>query len=89
MGWGKTYHSLRITVPWANHEAVPDTPQPKLPFVMEAYCRSPYPSHTVYVNGDNGHGGCVEHCLSAEIPPALNMHKYVNTDSLRSEDDHI
>lgn len=31
-----THHSLRVAVPWTNHEPVPDLVQPELPSVMEA-----------------------------------------------------
>ena len=89
IGVGKTYHSLRITVPWANHETVPDLPQPKLPSVMEPNCISPNPNHTIYGSRDDAHGACIEHCLGAEIPPALDLHEHVNARCLPSEGDHV
>ncbi len=75
VGSGKTHHCLRIAVPWANHETVPDIVHPKFPSMMEAYCFGPDPSHTIYVNGGNTDGACVEHCLSGEMPPALDVHE--------------
>ena len=81
----KTYHRLREAVPWTHHGAVPDIPQPELPSVMEAYFVSPHADHTVYVGKNVVHGDYVDHCLSAETPPALDAPEHVNTGCLRGE----
>ena len=88
VGQKKTYHRRRIAVPWSHHAAEPDVPQPELPWVMESYCLSPNPNHTVDVGNGNVDGDCADHCLSAETPLALDAPECIDTSCLRGEADN-